>query len=760
MSAGPVTITSDPLAIHVASPVPIDQTGFLAIGTTDSKDDTHYYDPLGDAAVTWHTPARAVSADGDWLVLDDGTKIRLTAAPDPSDAIVDVDAPTAVQVRLILPRTDEPIYGFGESPAGANVASGTREMQLRVDMTSASGLNETHVPVPLVLWPARGAGLFVADRRPAAFDLTGAVNATFTLPSRGPISAHVFTATQPLDLIRHYVSLTSKPAVPPSWAFAPMQWRNVDDSSDDVRGDAQQLRALGIPGSTIWIDNPWQTGYNTFEFDPARFDQAAKLIQDVEALGFHVVVWSTPYADSSGITAADFTEAATKHYLVTDDTGTPVSFPWQNGPGGLVDFTAPGATDWWRERIARVTALGIKGFKLDFGEEVVPELGGNILALELHDGDSQTMHALYARGYHDAYRSDDTFLITRAGTWGEQDVNTTIWPGDLDNDFSRAGGPDKNGKRIVGGLPAAIQCGLSLGVSGYPFFGSDIGGFRGGTPTQEVLLRWAEYASMGPIMQLGGGGTHNPWDPTFPAGTAAIYQRYARLHMDLVPYFQDLAATAGKDGTPITRATRFVEPTAQSDDDTFFVGDSIFVAPVVTEGATTRAITLPSGTWIDWWTGDAVTGTITKDAPLDTLPLYRRRNAWIPLFARAADTLLPSALASSYADPINQELRLWITPTGEPSYLALHDGTTISGSQEGTAYSIQVAAPAWKLVVIDLDRVAAPTKIEADGVALQEAADEQALNTCTGGCWLYEPTAKRLRIRVAASSAGLPILVY
>jgi hypothetical protein len=285
-------------------------------------------------------------------------------------------------------------------------------------------------------------------------------------------------------------------------------------------------------------------------------------------------------------------------------------------------------------------------------------------------------------------------------------------------------------------------------VSGYPFFGSDIGGFRGGTPTAEVLIRWAEYAALGPIMQLGGGGTHNPWDPTFPAGTAAIYQRYARLHMDLVPYFQDLAARAGADGTPITRPTRFVEPSAASDDDTFFVGESIFVAPVVTAGATTRAIALPSGTWIDWWTGDAVTGAITKDAPLDTLPLYRRRNAWIPMFARAADTLLPTTLASSYADPTNQELRLWITPTGEPSGLALHDGTTITGSQEGTAYSIQVAAPAWKQVVIDLDRVAAPTKIEADGAALPGVSDENALYACTGGCWLYEPTPKRLRILV------------
>jgi alpha-glucosidase (family GH31 glycosyl hydrolase) len=418
--------------------------------------------------------------------------------------------------------------------------------------------------------------------------------------------------------------------------------------------------------------------------------------------------------------------------------------------------------------------MGVAGFKLDFGEELVPELGGNLLALETAAGDAQVMHAEYARGYHDAYRGalppGDAFLITRAGTWGEQDVNTAIWPGDLDNDFSRAGVIGQGGKRTVGGLPAAIQCGLSLGASGYPFFGSDIGGFRGGTPTAEALLRWAEYAALGPIMQLGGGGTHDPWDPTFPAGTAAIYQRYARLHMDLVPYLAALAVQAGADGTPIMRPTRLVYPAAASDDDTFLVGDALFVAPVVTAGATSRTVALPPGTWIDWWTGAADSGTVTRPAPLDTLPLWRAANAWVPLYARAADTLLPATAAgvTSYTDPATAELRLWITPTGAPAALALDDGTRIEGSQEGTAYSLQVAAPDGRFVTLDLDgrasplaAITAPSSVEADGHALPAATDEAALVACAApGCWLFEPASSRLRIRVVPGSGGLPILVH
>jgi len=788
LSAGPVTITTDPLAIHVDAPTPLDQPAFIEIGTVAARDDNRYYDPRDtDAAVTWHAPARAVRADGDgWLVLDDGTRLRLGDGPI-GDATVEVDAGAvdgAVLVRLVLPRgADEPLYGFGESPAGANAAGAVRELQLRIDTGSESSTNETHVPVPLALWPARGAGLFVADHRPGAFDVGAArpneVLATFTLPARGPLTAHVFTATRPLGLVRAYVALTARPAVPPRWALAPMQWRNVADSSDQVRGDARTMRQLAIPGSTIWIDNPWQTGYNTFAFDEQRFAGPAQLIADLEALGYHVVVWSTPYVDQSGPTAGDYADAASRGYLVTDDAGVALPFPWQDGPGALVDFTAAGATDWWRQRIARATALGVRGFKLDFAEDLVPELGGNLSPARLAGGDPQELHAAYARGYHDAYLGalppGDGFLITRAGTWGEQDVNTAIWPGDLDSDFSRPGPGGDGGLTNVGGLPAAIQCGLSLAASGYPFFGSDIGGFRGGTPTAEVLLRWAEYAALGPIMQLGGGGDHDPWSTAYPAGTDATYQRYARLHMDLVPLFWDLAEQAGADGTPVVRPTRLVFPDAASDDDTFLVGDDLFVAPVVEAGATTRTVVLPPGDWIDWWTGARTTGdgqaATTAAAPQGTLPLWRAANRFLPMYARAADTLLPATAAgvTSYDDPAyGGELRLWITPTGTSTHTTLADGTAVEGSLEGTAYAIQYAlGGAWRWVTFDLDArattvgvVAAPTAVELDGQLLAAAADEAGLTSCAEpGCWLWEPGARRLRIRVTGDATARPILV-
>ncbi|RMH42964.1 MAG: glycoside hydrolase family 31 protein [Deltaproteobacteria bacterium] len=771
VAVGPVSIETDPLCLRAAGgTAAFEVCGFVEVGRVEAVDPGRYYDPRGDDAVTWHAAARAVAWDPATgaLTLDNGATLTVTdgPAPDTATLAVDVagDADGAALVRLAWPlAAGEPIYGFGENFASADAAGSVREMQFRVDLDSESSLNEVHVPVPLALWPARGAGVFVEDARPGAFDVGAAradrVLATVARTEPGPVRAHVFVAGEPLDLCRRYAALTALPAVPPKWAFAPQQWRNEHDSSDQVREDAQAMRALDIPGSAIWIDNPWQTGYNTFEFDETRFSEPAALVADLRALGYRVVVWSTPYVNRGGPTAADFADAAERGYLVTDGAA-PVVFPWQDGPGALVDFTADGATQWWRERIARATALGVSGFKLDFGEDLVPELGGRLTPFRLAAGTAQTLHNAYQYGYHEAYLGalppGDGWLITRAGSFGEQAVNTTIWPGDLDNDFSRHGVDNGDGQRNVGGLPAAVAAGLSLSVSGYPFFGSDIGGFRNGEPTPEALIRWAEYAALGTIMQLGGGGaSHNPWDvDRFGPDALAIYRRYARLHMDLVPYLYTLAVRAGTDGTPVVRPTRFIYPDARSDDATYLVGDALFVAPVIEEGATTRVVAFPPGRWIDWWTGVAETEPERQvPAPLDRLPLWRRANAFVPMFARAADTLAPATdpAVRSYADPAyGRHLALWITPDGPRADIALYDGATASAERTGDVYRLSAAAgDEFDTFVFALDLRASDLRLDPSAVLPE--GDPDGCDAC------YRERDGVLYVRTGPGTVDVPI---
>ncbi len=789
LTAGPVTLDTDTLTLAVSGAPALVQDHFLSIGTTGSIDPSHYYDPRGDDLVDMTAVETATELDGDWLVLAGGTRLKLSECEVEHCAILEIDASKhakAVQLRVSLPVDPaEPLYGTGDAADRANVNGAVREMSLRVDLSSASSLNETHVPVPLVIWPRRDAAMFVADDRPGALDLgastPGTVMATFDLPVRGTYRIYLYTTGHQgiaSDLVRGYVALTTKPAVPPRWAFTPQLWRNAWQSGAEMRGDANELRTRKIPGSVMWIDNPWQTAYNTHIVDETRFPQPQQLLSDLAAQGYKVIFWSTPYVGKTAANAVDRAEGVANNFFVTDDGGITVDWPWQEGPGAMVDFTRDGAIPWWRERLRRVIDVGAAGFKLDFGEELVPDISGNSVQFLLAGGDNFSHHNRYSAGYHEAYLGalppGDGFLITRTGAWGEQNTNTAIWPGDLESDFSEHG-TIVGGKINVGGLPSAISRGLSLSVSGYPFYGSDIGGFRG-FPTTEALLRWAEYAALGTIMQLGGGGkSHDPWDASmFTAGADVIYKTYADLHMLLNPFLWTLAIQAGTDGTPVTAPAKFLYECA-CDDAMFLLGNTILVAPVVTAGATTRTVVLPPGAWVSRATGETNVGDghtpITVPAPLDTLPMWYRAYALIPMFARLADTLLPATAAgvTSYADPAyGRELRVVYAASTERQPIdsiattTLHDGTRVTG--HGTDLTV-TGGIQYDVITLDVDgrshtdAFGAPTAVSVDTVDLPLVADDAALFACAApGCYRFDAASKHLQARVYAPQGQMKSL--
>lgn len=752
-----LTVRTDPLALEIRDAdgsLVLEAPAFVEIGLVDEVDATRYYDPAApDDDIAFVSPAKAPTWDPATRALDlplgDGRGAATLRVAQDGVLTLDADgAAGAVVLRYVLPLAgDDEIFGTGGREDSPGSRGYVREMQLRVDLASDSSTNEVHVPVPLAIYPARALAFFAEEHRPGAFDVGVAREDRMLLTFATTSLALHTLGGDAFEVLDAYTSITGRPRVPPFWAFAPMQWRNVHDGTAQVLEDAHAIRMHDIPGSTMWIDNPWQTGYNTLEFDPERFPGIEAALQEIDDLGFRMLVWSTPYLSRGGPTAADYAEAAEASYLVTDERGIPFDWPWQDGPGALIDFTRPGAIEWWRERIARVTDLGISGFKLDFAEDLVPELGGNRTPFQLAGGGTDVYHNYYAYGYHEAYLGalpdGDGFLLTRAGAFGTQQVTTCVWPGDLDNDFS------EHTPTHVGGLPASVAYGLSLSASGFPFYGPDIGGFRNGAPTPESLIRWAEYAALGTVMQLGGGGdSHNPWDEAlYGADALPIYRKYARLHMDLIPYLYTLAVRAGETGAPVNYAPGLVHP-GHPYERAFFTGNALFVAPVVEEGATTRTVTLPPGDWIDWWTGEPVTGgqEVTVAAPLDHLPLWRRAGALIPMFEADLDTLEPATDPTivSFSDPANRELRIVVTPADGEATFTLYESAFMSVNSDSS--SLVVTARAGD--VYDDFRWQIDLATEPSTADLAAVADETELTTCPApGCWRYDQTTNVLHIR-------------
>jgi alpha-D-xyloside xylohydrolase len=572
-------------------------------------------------------------------------------------------------VEYLALDADENFYGLGESFDHVARRGTIRQMHMTIDFLQESGYNEAHYPIPLLI-STRGSGIFVEDRHPGFFDVCssdpGRVIARFSSHS---LRFHLLSAPTPLAVLSRYVALTGNPALPPQWAFGVVQWEDEIDGQAQVMENAQAMRDLDLPGSGMWVDRPFATAHESFVFKPDSYPDAQGMVQDLHSLGFRLAIWSAPYL-SDGVPEA-YAEAEANDYFVESDDINFTKF------GRLMDFTDPGAVALWQSLVQRAIDIGIEGFKLDYGEDVISGYSSYKTSFNFFNGEpSETMHHWYQYFYHKAYREllpEHAFLINRAGCYGDQTITSVVWPGDLCTSFKYH---QEDGH--VGGLPAAMIGNQTLSVSGYPFYGSDTGGYRHGRPTKEVLLRWVQHTALSPVLQFGGAGANcNPWDFTLYEGeddgvpyvsqydeeTLAIWRTFSRLHIRLFPYVYTYAVAASQTGIPVTRPFGMVHPEQGHPDFQYFYGDYFTVAPVMREESS-REVLIPPGRWFDWFDDVVYEGPakVTTDVSLDRLVLLVREGAIIPLLRPTIDTLAPATApgVESYAnEPGVLHVHLW-----------------------------------------------------------------------------------------------------
>lgn len=726
------------------------------LGVVAEVDEAASYDPVYDLDVTWTIPIAIERTADDAIELaleyDDGTTATLVFEETAPGRFHGTWTPTSGHTAAfrMQPRAavDEGFYGLGEVFDTPEHRGRARAMQIEPDFMMEGGNNEAHVPVPLLVG-TNGWGLFVPDDHPALFECAteedDLVDVTFGLGAAGDagLELWLFAAAHPLDVTAHYYAVTAPPIVPAPWALGPWVWRNENMDQAEVLADAAAIRELDLATSALWIDRPYATGVNTFDFEATKFPDPAAMVDELHALGFRLALWHTPYASDDAEPAPTQFDEATEGGFFPPVVGFTTS-----GWGQPIDFTNPAAYDWWQAYLGAYADLGIEGYKLDYGEDVLAGLGAARREWAFADGsDEHTMHARYTELYHRVYAEtlpeSGGFLLARRGAFGDQAIASVIWPGDLDADMSRHRDP-KDGQLAVGGLPAAVVASLSLGPSGYPLFASDTGGYRDSPPTKETFTRWFQYTALTPVMQIGMGSSDVAWEPVadWDAEMLGWYREMVRLHLRLFPYLWTHVMRVQEDGRPIQRALGLAHPElGVHPPDVYLLGDDLLVAPVVEAGATTRTLVLPEGTWVDWFDGTVHEGggEITVDAPLEKLPLFVRAGGIVPLLRPTIDSLSPTtepAMVDSFATDAGV---LWPRMVaGASSSFALYDGSAIDQSLDGDTLTLAVH-PGDAFVAGALVEVMAvadtPSSVTLDGDAIAEAADLDALADDAG--WLH-----------------------
>ncbi|MBI5608208.1 MAG: glycoside hydrolase family 31 protein [Deltaproteobacteria bacterium] len=690
----------------------------------------------------------------------------------------------------------EGYYGLGEFFDTPQHRGKVRSLQLQGQFDLDGSSNEAHVRLPLLVG-TQGWGWFAMTRRPAKVDVAATdkakVVATFQEVN---LELYLLLADDPLDVVGRYWKLTGSPQLPAPWALGGLLWRDENKDQAEVLQDAADLRKHDLAISGMWIDRPYDTAVNDFGFEPGMFPDPKAMIDTLHAQGLRLGLWSTPYLDPGygGKPKAKLAdEAKSKDYFVHGQGAWSSILKW----GPPIDFTNPAADGFWRGLVKKYTDMGIEGFKLDYGEDIVLGLLTVRIPWLFADGsDERTMHRGFELGYHAAYADNlpklsglagGGWILARNSTWGDQTKTSMIWPGDLCAGWVKFG-ECSPGKTIchAGGLPASVSAAISLPTAGFPLFGADTGGYRHGRAPKELFLRWLQHTALTGVLQIGGGSNHHPWlaekadndlapGSAFDQETLDVSRVLIRLHARLFPLlWSELQRSQGETpkGVGPVRALGLQYPKLAGDPglqaheaDQWLLGPDLLVAPVITPELQ-REVWFPPGQWRDWFDGSVqdggATGKLEKvDASIAKLPLYLRVGGVVPLLRPTIDTLAPSTQAGveSFA---NQPGQLWLRaaiPSADGSgTLTLWDGSSATWQRAGKTVTLTTksggtfsAGFVWHLAGLgDFASVK-----DGKGQPLVAAQSTEGVPVCPLGCWA--PDGSDLLVRAVGDTVVIAL---
>jgi alpha-glucosidase len=550
------------------------------------------------------------------------------------------------------------------------------------------------LPVWLVLGDGRARGVFVDLPSRARVDVgkRQAELVSYEAELADAFDVYLFAGPEPKRVVSAYTELTGRTPLPPLWALGHHQSRYGYLSEAEVRGVVARLQKDKLPLDAVWLDIDYQAENAPFTVDTKAFPTFGKMVGDFKASGVRTVVITDlhvkSYQGKPSAGYAPYDSGAAGDHFIRSQSGFFEGPVW---PGASVfpEFTREASRAWWGGLYRGFVEQGVAGFWNDMNEPALfvkdktfpddvqhrLEHGSRASHVAIHNAYGTLNARATAEGVLRLRPDVRPFILTRAASAGAQKYAAS-WTGDNTADRSH--------------LAVTIPQLLSLGISGYPFNGADVGGFVG-CPDAELFAEWMELGSLQPFFRNHSAKEscrREPW--LFGAAVEARVKLAVERRYRLLPYLYTLFEESSRNGAPIMRPLWYEYPNdaqTYAVSDAYLLGRDLLVAPKLLAGAARYRVTLPAADWYDTHTLELLAGGSHEVVPV--------AGESVRLFARAGAILPEAPLVQSTAEAPRGPLSLTVWPGADCSgSLYVDDGESFayrSGKLRRVAFTCEAS---------------------------------------------------------------------
>lgn len=530
--------------------------------------------------------------------------------------------------RLESLHSDEKLYGMGQYQQPYLDLKG-------MDLELAHRNSQASVPFALsskgygLLWNNPGVGRAVFGKNIMSYEAY----------STKTLDCWIVAGDTPAEIEEAYARVTGTVPMMPEYGLGFWQCKLRYQTQEELLEVAREYKRRGIPIDVIVIDFFHWPKQGEWKLDPVYWPDPKAMVRELKELGIELMVSIWPTVDK---TCENYEEMLEKGYLIRTERGSRVGLDFQ-GATIHYDATNPKAREYvWEKAKKNYYDLGIKVFWLD---EAEPEY-------TVYDFDNYRYYAgsnlqignlypkMYAQTFYEGMEKEgqeNIVNLLRCAWAGSQKYGALVWSGDIASSFES--------------LRNQLTAGLSMGISGIPWWTTDIGGFHGGDPNdenfRELFVRWFQWGAFCPVMRLH--GDREPRQPQYGSSGGAtccsgaaneiwsygekvydICVNYIKIRENLRNYTRGLMKEAHEKGTPVMRTLFYEFPEDEKCweiSDEYMYGERYLVAPILYAGLKERSIYLPLGSqWKEMENDKIYNGgeTIKIKLSLESMPVFEK----------------------------------------------------------------------------------------------------------------------------------------